>query len=72
MLRLVVEQKPVPPRHVLPGTEPDLETICLHSLNKEPEKSATVQRRLWPKIWNGGSSVHRFLRRLLEAVLERG
>jgi serine/threonine-protein kinase len=38
VLRLVVEEKPVPPRLVQPGTEPDLETVCLHCLNKEPEK----------------------------------
>jgi hypothetical protein len=38
VLRLVAEQKPVPPRLVRPGTEPELETICLHCLRKEPEQ----------------------------------
>ena len=36
VLRQVVECDPVPPSRLLPGVPHDLETLCLHCLNKEP------------------------------------
>jgi tetratricopeptide (TPR) repeat protein/tRNA A-37 threonylcarbamoyl transferase component Bud32 len=35
-LDLVKNSEPVPPRHLQPGVAPDLETICLKCLRKEP------------------------------------
>jgi predicted Ser/Thr protein kinase/tetratricopeptide (TPR) repeat protein len=36
-LLLIREQDPVPPRHLQPNVSQDLETICLHCLNKSPQ-----------------------------------
>ncbi len=45
LLRQVVETDPVPPRSLNPSIPPDLETICLKCLAKEPrDRYATAQR----------------------------
>src|SRR5262249_56656284 len=40
-LDLVRHAEPVPPRHLQPGIAPDLETICLKCLRKEPARRYT-------------------------------
>jgi serine/threonine-protein kinase len=40
-LDLVRHAEPVPPRHLEPGISPDLETICLKCLRKEPGRRYT-------------------------------
>ena len=37
-MRQVVEREPVPPREINPNVAHDLETICLKSLDKEPQR----------------------------------
>lgn len=38
ILRKVCEEDPVPPSILKPGVDPDLETVCLKCLEKEPER----------------------------------
>lgn len=37
-IRKVLDEEPVPPRKLQPGIDPDLETICLKSLRKDPAR----------------------------------
>jgi WD40 repeat protein len=54
ILRQVQDEEPVPPRRLRPGVPRDLETICLHSLNKEPA-------RRYPTAGALGADLRRFL-----------
>ena len=47
-LDLVKNAEPVPPRHLQPGVSPDLETICLKCLRKEPRRGTNRPKR-WPR-----------------------
>lgn len=53
-LSLIRDQDPVPPRQLQPGTPADLETICLHCLNKSPQSRYSTAAAL-------ASDLRRFL-----------
>ncbi len=55
-LRQVVSEEPVPPRRLQPKVPPDLETICLKALGKEPNRRYATAADL-------ADDLHRYIRR---------